>query len=92
MIVQFDPDRRRRPIVVPRSEDIVRLFKQWSQRLSEIFGFRRRCHDLEPGRRDRAESGEVVEQIERVLVPEVVGVQRERRLEVCTPLGHPAEA
>jgi hypothetical protein len=73
--------RRRGAILVAGRQGVVGLFQQGTEVHRQQVGFRRRRHDLEPPGRDGLEGGELVQQVEGVLVPDVIGIPREGPLQ-----------
>ena len=91
-IEQLEPDRCGRPVLVARREGVVGLFQQRAKGAGQEFGISWMRHDLESRRADGAEFRELVEQVERVLVPQVIRIERKGAFEDRLALRHAANA
>ena len=90
--IELEPDRRGRLVAVAHRERIVRLLQQRHDVQRQQLRFVRRGHHTEASAIDRAERLHLVEQVERVLVPQVERIERERPFQRGAPGIHLPDA
>ncbi len=79
--VNLEPDRGGRPVPIPDGERVVRPLEERSEVEGKNLDFFRRGDEHEATVRDGPILGEFVEEVERVFVPDVIGIAPERPLQ-----------